>query len=81
MCPLSCNLDIFIEMIKVLSALGRYTEAQEVIAEVQPLCQSQSEEFFIQTVSSQLAVEQGDFNRAGKLTNSILYICHGSCLE
>ncbi len=74
MCPLSCNIELFIEIIKVLSTLGRYTEAQQVITEVQSLCQTQYEEFFVLAIRSQLAVEQGDFGRAGKLVNSI-HLC------
>ncbi len=75
--PLNCNSDIFLEIIKVLSALGRYTEAQEVLSEAQPLCQSESEEFFLLTICCQLALQQGDLDRAGELASSVLYICHG----
>ncbi len=64
--PFFCNLDIFVEIITVLSALRRCTDAQELISEVQPLCQSQSEEFFLLTVSSHLAVQQEDYDRAGE---------------
>ncbi len=71
--PLVCNSDIFLEIINVLSALGRYTEAQEILSETQPLCQSESEEFFILSICSQLAVQKGDLGRAGERTSLALY--------